>query len=139
MKEYILELNKFYPNEKIILVGNGDLQEKYAEYLTQELSILKIINLVNKTILQDAFQLVADSKLFLGFESGLYNFCFVTRKKGIALFKNTDVPFAHEVPWLKIVGPENEKIDDFYDEDYPDEKINNISVEKFREAVEDLL
>lgn len=139
MKEYILELNKFYSNEEIILVGNGELQKTYAQYLIQELPQLKIKNFIDKTTLKEAFQLVAGSKLFLGFESGLYNFCFVTRKKGIALFKDINVPFAHEVPWLKIVGPENEKIDDFYDENYPDEKINNISVKKFREAIEDLL
>lgn len=138
MKEYILELNKFYPNEEIILVGNGELQKNYAQYLIQELSQLKIKNFIDKTTLKEAFQLVAGSKLFLGFESGLYNFCFVTRKKGIALFKDINAPFAHEVPWLKIVGPENEKIDNFYDENYSDEKINNISVKKFREAIEEL-
>lgn len=139
MREYLLEINKIYPNEEIILVGNGELQKEYAEYLSKELGSINIKNLVNKTTLKEAFDLVANSKVFIGFESGLYNFCFVTRKKGVALFKNIDVPFAHKVPWLKIVGPEEERIDNLFDENYPDEKINNISVKKFREAIEELL
>lgn len=138
MKEYILEVSKFYPNEKIILVGNGELQKQYANFLLEELPGLNIKNLIDKTTLKEVFEIVASSKLFVGFESGLYNFCFVIRKKGIALFKNVDVPFAHEVPWLKIIGPDEEKIDNLFDENYPDEKINNISVKKFRKAVEEL-
>lgn len=138
MKEYILEVSKFYPNEEIILVGNGELQKQYANFLLEELPGLNIKNLIDKTTLKEVFEIVASSKLFIGFESGLYNFCFVIRKKGIALFRNIDVPFAHEVPWLKIIGPDEEKIDDLFDENYPDEKINNISVEKFRKAVKEL-
>lgn len=129
MKEYIEEILKFYPEEKIILVGNGNLQKEYAK---------KIIDFVDKTNLMEAFELVTKSKLFIGFDSGLYNLCFVTRKKGIGLFRDTSVPFAHEVPWLKNIGP-SEKIDrSVKDEDYPDEKINSISVESFRNALEEL-
>lgn len=139
MKNYLLEVIKYFPKEEIILVGNGELQKKYAEELVNDLSHLKIKNMVDKTTLEEAFNIVANSKLFIGFDSGLYNFCFVTRKKGIALFKNLNVPFAHNVSWLKIVGPSEEKIDDFYDENYPNEKINNISVEDFKKAVEELV
>lgn len=139
MKEYLLEVSKYYPNEEIILVGNGKLQKEYAKYLKEELSMLNIKDLVDSTTLKEAFDLVANSKIFLGFDSGLYNFCFVTRKKGIALFKDKNFLFAHDVPWLKIIGPDEEKIDNLFDENYPDEKINNISVKKFRKAVEELL
>lgn len=139
MKNYLLEAIKYFSEEEIILIGNGELQKKYAEELVNDLPQLKIKNMVDKTTLEEAFNIVANSKLFIGFESGLYNFCFVTRKKGIALFKNLDVPFAHNVSWLKIVGPSEEKIDDFYDENYPNEKINNISVEDFKKAVEELV
>lgn len=138
MKNYLLEAIKYFPEKEIILIGNGELQKKYAEELVNDLLYLKIKNMVDKTTLEEAFNIVANSKLFIGFDSGLYNFCFVTRKKGIALFKDLDVPFAHNVPWLKIVGPSEEKIDDFYDENYPNEKINNISVEDFKKAIEEL-
>ena len=138
MKEYIEEIFKIYPEEKIILVGNGNLQKEYAKKIIELLPNKKIIDFVDKTNLMEAFELVTKSKLFIGFESGLYNLCFVTRKKGIGLFRDTSVPFAHEVPWLKNIGP-SEKIDrSVKDEEYPDEKINSISVESFRNALEEL-
>ena len=138
MKEYIEEIFKIYPEEKIILVGNGNLQKEYAKKIIELLPNKKIIDFVDKTNLMEAFELVTKSKLFVGFESGLYNLCFVTRKKGIGLFRDTSVPFAHEVPWLKNIGP-SEKIDiSIKDEDYPDERINSISVESFRNALEEL-
>lgn len=138
MKEYIEEIFKIYPEEKIILVGNGNLQKEYAKKIIELLPNKKIIDFVDKTNLMEAFELVTKSKLFVGFESGLYNLCFVTRKKGIGLFRDTSVPFAHEVPWLKNIGP-SEKIDiSIKDEDYPDERINSISVESFKKALEEL-
>ena len=138
MKEYIEEIIKFYPNEKIILVGNGELQKNYAKKILEMIPNKNIIDFVDKTNLMEAFELVTKSRLFVGFESGLYNLCFVTRKKGIGLFRDTSVPFAHEVPWLKNIGP-SEKIDrSVKDEEYPDEKINSISVESFRNALEEL-
>lgn len=138
MKEYIEEIFKIYPEEKIILVGNGNLQKEYAKKIIELLPNKKIIDFVDKTNLMEAFELVTKSKLFVGFESGLYNLCFVTRKKGIGLFRDISVPFAHEVPWLKNIGP-SEKIDrSVKDEEYPDEKINSISVESFRNALEEL-
>lgn len=138
MKEYIEEIIKFYPNEKIILVGNGELQKNYAKKILEMIPNKNIIDFVDKTNLMEVFELVTKSRLFVGFESGLYNLCFVTRKKGIGLFRDTSVPFAHEVPWLKNIGP-SEKIDrSIKDSEYPDEKINSISVESFRNALEEL-
>lgn len=138
MKEYIEEILRFYPNEKIILVGNGELQKNYAKKILKMIPNKNIVNFVDKTNLMEAFELVTKSKLFIGFDSGLYNLCFVTRKKGIGLFRDTSVPFAHEVPWLKNIGP-SEKIDrSIKDLEYPDEKINSISVESFRNALEEL-
>ena len=130
MKEYIEEIFKIYPEEKIILVGNGNLQKEYAK---------KIIDFVDKTNLMEAFELVTKSKLFIGFESGLYNLCFVTRKKGIGLFRDASVSFAHEVPWLKNIEPLGSIDNTIKDEEYPDERINSISVESFKKAMEELL
>lgn len=139
MKEYIEEIIKFCPNEKIILVGNGELQKNYAKKILEMIPNKNIVDFVNKTNLMEAFELVTKSKLFIGFESGLYNLCFVTRKKGIGLFRDISVPFAHEVPWLKNIGP-SEKIDiSIKDEDYPDERINSISVESFRKVLGELV
>lgn len=138
MKEYIEEILKIYPNEKIILVGNGELQKNYAKEILKMIPNKNIVNFVDKTNLMEAFELVTKSKLFIGFDSGLYNLCFVTRKKGIGLFRDTSVPFAHEVPWLKNIGPSEKIGRSIKDSEYPDEKINSISVESFRNALEEL-
>lgn len=138
MAEYIKVLKEKFPNDEIILVGNGDLQLKYAEKLIELLPNIKFKNMVNRTSLKEVFNIVAYSKLFVGFDSGLYNLCFTLRKKGIGLFRDTTVSFAHDVPWLKNIGPEeNEKV--IFDENYTDEKINKIPVEKFRKAMEELI
>lgn len=138
MKGYIEELTKVYPKEEIILVGNGELQNNYAKELIKLIPKVKIKNLVNQTTLEEVFRIVVNSKFFVGFESGLYNFCFVTRKKGIGLFRDITVPFAHEVPWIRVIGPRDEQIDDLKDEVYFDKRINNISVTDFRKAIEEL-
>lgn len=138
MKNYILELNKYYSNEKIILVGNGNLQKEYAEKLIEYLPQLDIENMVDKTTLKEVFKIVANSILFVGFDSGLYNLCFTTKTKAIALFKNPVGVFVHNAPWIKVIGPEKELIDDFVDINYPNKEINNISIETFKKAVEEL-
>lgn len=138
LKDYILEVIKFFPDEKVILVGNGELQKKYADELIKNLNGIEILDLVGKTDLRKVFEIVNNSKIFIGFESGLYNLCFATRTKAIALFKNINVPFAHDVPWIKVIGLEKELIDDFNDLVYTNKEINNISVERFRKAIEEL-
>lgn len=139
MKEYIEEIIKFCPNEKIILVGNGELQKNYAKKILEMIPSKNIIDFVDKTNLMEAFELVTKSKLFIGFESGLYNLYFVTRKKGIGLFRDASVSFAHEVPWLKNIEPLGSIDNTIKDEEYPDERINSISVESFKKAMEELL
>lgn len=139
MKEYIEEIIKFCPNEKIVLVGNGELQKNYAKKILEMIPNKNIIDFVDKTNLMEAFELVTKSKLFIGFESGLYNLCFVTRKKGIGLFRDASVSFAHEVPWLKNIEPLGSIDNTIKDEEYPDERINSISVESFKKAMEELL
>lgn len=138
MLEYIKEIKKEFPEEEIYLVGNGKLQLEYAEYLMESLKGIKIINLVNKTNLKEVFEIIADSRLFIGFDSGLYNYSYSSRKKTIALFKDLNNPFKHEADWVKILGPEKERMDDFEDKNYPNKEINNISIKSFKKALEEI-
>lgn len=135
MIEYIKIVKKEFPEEKIYLVGNGKLQLKYAEYLIENLKEFKIINLVDKTNLKEVFEIIGKSRLFIGFDSGLYNYSYSLRKKTIALFKNLNSPFKHEAEWVKVLGPEKEKIDDFKDKDYINGEINNISTGAFKKVL----
>lgn len=136
MLGYIKEIKKEFPEEKIYLVGNGKLQLEYAEYLIENLKEFKIINLVDKTNLKEVFKIIAESRLFIGFDSRLYNYSYSLRKKTIALFKDLSSPFKHEADWVKVLGPEKERIDNFKDEGYPNREINNISIETLKKALE---
>ncbi len=138
MVEYIKEIEKEFPKEKIYLVGNGKLQLEYAEYLIKKLNEVKIINLVDRTNLKEAFEIIESCKLFIGFDSGLYNYSYSLRKKTIALFKDLNSPFRHEAEWVKVLGPEKEKINDFEDENYPNKEINNISIQSFINALNEM-
>lgn len=137
MAEYLKEVQQLYPDRKIILVGNGDLQEGYAKRLIELLGNENIENLVNKTSLKEVFEVVAKSYLFIGFDSGLYNACFALRKKGVILFKDGGGAFIHNVPWLKIVTPKKVR-EDILDREYPALNINSIEVEDFKKALEEV-
>lgn len=138
MLEYIKEIEKEFPEEKIYLVGNGKLQLEYAEYLIKKLNEVKIINLVDRTNLKEVFEIIESCKLFIGFDSGLYNYSYSLRKKTIGLFKDLNSPFRHEADWVKVLGPEKERIDDFEDKNYPNKEINNISVEAFKKVLKEM-
>lgn len=136
MAKYLKEIRKIFSDKKIILVGNGAEQIKYADKIMEILDDDKNIkNFVDKTSLQEVFEIVAKSFLFVGFESGLYNFAFVTHKKCIALFKDSTVSFAHNYSnWIKIITPKKIK-PIVYDKKYPDEAINSITVDQFKESL----
>ena len=137
MAEYLKEIQLKYPNKKIVLVGNGERQSNYAKKILSLLTGGNIENLVDKTSLKEVFELVSKSCLFIGFESGLYNFSFVTRKDAIVLFREKGGLFVHNVPWIKILTPErvNPQVED---SDYPNEIINSITVEEFKKALEEV-
>lgn len=137
MAEYLKEVQNEYPDRKIVLVGNGDLQESYAKRLIELLGEGNIENLVNKTSLKEVFEVVAKSCLFIGFDSGLYNACFALRKKGIILFKDSSGAFIHNVPTLKIVTPKKIR-KDVLDNEYPSLNINSIEVEDFKRALKEV-
>lgn len=137
MSKYLQEVLLKYPNEKIILVGNGERQNKYAETIVEILNNKNVENLVDKTSLKEVFEIVSKSYLFIGFEYGLYNLSFVTRKNAIILFRNRENIFFHNVPWLKIITPK-EIVFQVEDKDYPNKIINSITIEEFKEALKEV-
>lgn len=138
MCKYIKILLQKFPDRKIQLVGAGTLQEKYANFLVNELKNEKIENLVGKTSICGVFELLAKSFLFLGFDSGLYNACFAMRKKGIALFSSKEGLFIHNVPWIEIITPTKIR-EDILDKEYPEKPINSITPEEFEKGIEKLI
>ncbi|MGL6115097.1 MAG: glycosyltransferase family 9 protein [Cetobacterium sp.] len=137
MSRYLQEVSLKYPNKKLLLVGNGERQNNYAKKIVDIMNNKNVKNLVDKTSLQEVFEIVSKSYLFIGFESGLYNLSFVTKKKGVILFREKVGPFVHDVSWLKILIPKQKK-PLVEDKDYPNDLINSITIEEFKEALREV-
>ncbi|MGL6063959.1 MAG: glycosyltransferase family 9 protein [Fusobacteriaceae bacterium] len=138
MIEYIKKIIELYPEEKIYLLGNGNLQKDYSGKIIESINNENIINLVDKTTILGAFECVAKSRLFIGFDSGLYNFAFVIKKKTIAFFQNNKkIGFYHEVPWVKILVSkvENKQNEIIEDKIYPNKCMNSILIRDFEKAI----
>lgn len=140
MAEYLKLVIKKYPKEKIYLLGNGKLQENYAEKLIEILKNEKIINLVNTTNIEEAFEKIANSKIFIGFDSGMYNFAFTVRKKTIAFFENNKKSFFHNEPWINVLYPDKESktLDTKGDKVYTNILMNSIDIKKIEKVLEKL-
>ncbi len=142
MCEYVKCVIEKYPKEKIYLLGVGKLQREYADQILNGIKNKNIINLVGKTTLKESFERVAASKIFIGFDSGLYNLAFILKKQTIAIFrKKNKIHFIHNEPWVNVLLPskniynlEDKKVDCLYN----DYLINNITVEQFKDALNKL-
>ncbi|MGL5123925.1 MAG: glycosyltransferase family 9 protein [Fusobacteriaceae bacterium] len=142
MIKYIKKIIELYPEERIYLLGNGKYQKDYSKKIIESIKNKNIISLVDKTTILGAFDYIAKSKLFIGFDSGLYNFSFVIKKKTIALFQNDEkIGFYHEVPWVKILTSkmENKQNKILDDKLYPNKHMNLISVEDFERSIKLML
>lgn len=135
MASYLKEVQKEYPDKNIILLGNGIHEKKYAKRIIEMLGEKNIIDMVDKTSIYEAFDLVAKSFLFVGFDSGLYNAAFSLRKKGIIIFREKSSEYMHNVPWINIIVPKKIRTD-IIDEEYPNFEINSVTVEEFKEGLE---
>ncbi len=139
MSEYIKAMASICPEEKIYLVGGGKSQEIYSKKIIELCSNENIVNLVNKTNLQSVLEIVAKAKIFIGFDSGLYNFRYTLRKKQIALFRSKKVPYVHNEKFTKILEGKKENLNEVKDEKYSNLEINNISIDEFEKSFIELL
>ncbi len=137
MAKFLQVIIERYPEKDIILVGNGELQYRYAERLKEIIKFDRMQNLVDKISLEEVFKMVAKSFLFIGFDSGLYNLCFTLKKRGIILFRKEGVPYYHNTPYLKILTPKKIR-KDVIDKEYPNYEINSIEENDFRKALEEV-
>lgn len=135
MQQYLKEVLKTYPEKEILLVGHGEIQAQYADELLQALKSDRVKSMVNKTSLKEVFDLVAQSFLFIGFDSGLYNLAFTLKKRGIIIMKDKSHPFYHKCEHLQILEPlqvNREAIDCYYS----DCRMNSVTLEQFTKALD---
>lgn len=72
----------------IVLLGNGHIDEEFFRQLSSYVncSNSNIINLINKTSLIDTLQIIKNSKLFIGVESGLWNCSYALQIPSIVIY-----------------------------------------------------
>ena len=141
MAKYLNDIEKI-SNEKITLVGHGKDQEEYAKKLEELLPNIEFNNLVGKTTIKGVFEEVARCRIYIGFDSGLYNLAFTLKKKIIALFRSGEQSgFLHKDKTIKILYPTIEDANNklITDEKYSNKEINSISVEKVVKAYKKLM
>lgn len=86
MIEILKSIKNSYLKEKIYLLGTGDKQNNYAEKIVKELKSKDVVNLVDKISLIEGMEKVAQSKLYIGFDSGLFHAAYSFRKDMMVFF-----------------------------------------------------
>ena len=93
---------------KFHLLGNGKNEESYANELKKILGESSIVDFVGKIDLKGVIDEIANSKMYIGFDSGLYNMAYALNKKIILLAsKEESNGFYHESKNIKIIFREN--------------------------------
>ncbi len=97
MAEILLCINEV-ENKKIVLLGKGELEKKFIEELKKIINFEKysIEDLTNKLSLTETLEIINGSFLYVGVDSGLYNFAFGFRKNVIAFFEKRNA-FCHDM------------------------------------------
>ncbi len=130
--KYLVNLDK---NIKIHLLGHGKRDENYSKKLIEILGKDNLISYVSKLNLGESTKMIADSKLYIGFDSGLYNIAYGLRKKTIGIFLEELKSFQHNAEYVKIVVKENDENEtEVYDEYYNNKLMNEISLNSFIKA-----
>lgn len=120
--------------EKIILLGKGKLEEKLVEEIERKIKLekYKTFNYVNKLRLDETLEIINSSKLYLGVDSGLYNFAFGFRKIILAFFEREN-GFSHDkFENIKILYGKNDSDKDEY---YGTKLLNSISKDEIKESL----
>ena len=83
--EMLKEIIRENPKVKFHVVGKGDNQEKYLETILKELPKDNFIDSIGKLSLLESIKVIAESKFYIGFDSGLYNVAYTLVKKIILI------------------------------------------------------
>ncbi len=127
---------------KFHILGNGKDDENYFEELQKEISGDNLINLIGKINIVESTKDIANSKLFIGFDSGLYNIAYALEKKSIIIVSmNRRQHFFHKSNNLKFIHNElnEKKVEVIEDKKYINEDLNSISLGVFEKAFDNLL
>lgn len=138
MQEIILNLLKIFPEKTIILLGTGKKQNIYCKTLMKNLEMNeRVKETIDKIPLLETIQIIKDSDLFIGYDSGLLNIAFTLRKKSICLHWNEEkYIWEHDCEFIKTLkgnGKEKNK-----NEKYGTPTLNSITFEQIENAINEL-
>ncbi|MGL4537929.1 MAG: glycosyltransferase family 9 protein [Cetobacterium sp.] len=136
MIEIINLLLKRFPNKEVILLGSGRKQEEYTKEIMRVIKNKNLINKVEKIKLIETLEIVANSDLFIGYDSGLINAAFTFQTKYICLHWGKVETWWHKFEnCVTLIGDEKniEK-----DETYGTDILNSITISQIEDALDDL-
>lgn len=135
LKNYIEKLLKL--KKDIYLLGSGSKQKEIANKLQKEINSNLIFNYIDKLSLKEVIQVIKDSDLFIGGDSGLYNIGFSTKVNIICLhWSKRKTPWEHNEKNIKVIKGKGGK--EFIDSKYGTDILNSITFEQIEEAINEL-
>lgn len=137
LKEYIEKILKLNLNKKIYLLGSGEKQREVAKKLKKEIQSNEIVDCIDKLELREVIQVIKDSDLFIGGDSGLYNIAFSLKKKSICLhWSKTRTPWEHQEQYIKILKGNGGE--EYIDKKYGTDILNSITFEQIEKEIKNL-
>lgn len=133
MIEIINLLLKKFPDKDIVLLGSGKKQEEYTKEIMKVIKDKNLINKVEKIKLIETLEIVANSDLFIGYDSGLVNAAFAFQTKYICLHWGKVETWWHKFEnCVTLIGDEKniEK-----DEVYGTDILNSITISQVEDAL----
>ncbi|MCP1223113.1 glycosyltransferase family 9 protein [Sebaldella sp. S0638] len=130
---YIISIQ---PDIEFRVLGNGKNQEEYYQKLKKLTGYEKIINFVDKLTLVESMEMIANAKLYIGFDSGLYNIAYALNKKILAIvsMKNSQSCYHISKNIEFVYRQDNDKqVRNITDKTYTNEELNQIPAERFIE------
>lgn len=137
MAKILEEVRNIYPNKKIAILGSGKKQEEYYQEMIKLIGENNLLNYIDKIPLIETFQIIKDSDLFIGYDSGLLNVAFSFEKKSICLHWSKE-KFVWEHPYEFICTLKGKGGEIYKDKKYGTDILNSIGIEQIKEAIDSL-
>lgn len=129
--EILIRIKKEYPYREILLLGKGELERKFIEELKTLISLEGIEDRINALSLDETLGIIKASGLYVGVDSGLYNFAFALRKKVVGIFAREN-RFSHSgFKDIRIVKSEREGEENYFGS----REINGVDTDKIMEMI----
>lgn len=107
LSEFLNTILKAYPDTKFHILGNGRNDEVYYKDIEKIIDNKNLVNYVSKLSLIESSAQIANAKLYIGFDSGLYNIAYSLNKKQICIISlNRNQHFFHEDEKIKFIYKE---------------------------------